>query len=85
MVYVNFRLQLYIGSNVKSTNLHLYADDTVVYSCASNTDNAFQNLQTFDNIQKQLYQPETCAECQQDTDHGFFPISKQTNGVTSTF
>ena len=51
-LYIN-----YIGKIVDSANLHLYADDTMIYSSASNIENAFQDLQlVFDVIQKQLFQ-----------------------------
>jgi hypothetical protein len=34
-----------LGKTVDSANLHLYADDTIIYSSASNIEKAFQDLQ----------------------------------------
>jgi hypothetical protein len=40
-IYIN-----YLDKNVQNAQLHFYADDTVIYCCASSLAKASQNLQT---------------------------------------
>lgn len=46
-----------LDKNVQNARLHFYADDTVIYCCASSLTKSFQNLQTaFNTVQHTLCQ-----------------------------
>ena len=46
-----------LDKNVQNAQLHFYADDTVIYCCASSLTKAFQNMQTaFYTVQHTLCQ-----------------------------
>ena len=46
-----------LGQNVPNVSFHLYADDSVIYCCASMLSKAFQYMQSaFDRVQAQLCQ-----------------------------
>lgn len=57
-VYINI-----IDLSVKQCNLHLYAEDTIVYSIVPTVDQALSELVCLHCITEKLYWPEISIDC----------------------